>query len=169
VVDNCEHVVESVGELVDTIERSCPRTAVLTTSRESLGLDGEQILTVPSLPAPAVDADLNAIIRADSVALFVQRARRVDADFELTADNAPAIASVCRRLDGLPLAIELAAARVQTMTPAELARGLNHRFETLSGGRRRAWSATRPCGLLSTGLTTCSPILNARKKKGRAA
>ena len=111
---------------------------VLATSREGLALDGEQIFAVPSMGTPDSDADLDAVARADAADLFVRRARLVDADFLLTVDNASAVAQVCRRLDGVPLAIELAAARVNAMTPAELAQGLDHRFDTLSGGRRRA-------------------------------
>ena len=138
VVDNCEHLLEAVADLVETLERSCAGVVVLATSREGLSLDGEQNLTVPSLAAPAVDADLETIAQSDAVVLFVQRAQRADADFALTPENAAAVVEVCRRLDGVPLAIELAAAQVTTMSPAELARGLDRRFDTLAGGRRRA-------------------------------
>jgi predicted ATPase/class 3 adenylate cyclase len=137
VLDNCEHLIDAVGDLVDRIERSCARVVVLATSREGLALDGEQMLAVPTLGVADDEAGLDTIARSDAVNLFVQRARRVDADFGLTADNVSVVAQVCRRLDGLPLAIEIAAARVGVMTPAELARGLEHRFETLAGGRRR--------------------------------
>jgi predicted ATPase/class 3 adenylate cyclase len=138
VVDNCEHLLESVADLVENLERSCVGVVVLATSREGLALDGEQNLTVPSLTAPAVDADLETIAQSDAVELFVQRAQRADVDFVLTGENAAAVVEVCRRLDGVPLAIELAAARITTMSPAELARGLDRRFDTLAGGRRRA-------------------------------
>jgi predicted ATPase len=138
VLDNCEHLLDSVAALVDQIERSCAGVVVMVTGREGLALDGEQILAVPSLELPGTEADFQAVAGSDAVELFVQRGRRVHADFELTAANAPEVAQVCRRLDGVPLAIELAAARVNAMTPAELARGLDHRFETLAGGRRGA-------------------------------
>jgi predicted ATPase/class 3 adenylate cyclase len=138
VIDNCEHLLDAVADLVETLERSCAGVVVLATSREGLALDGEQNLTVPSLSAPTMDADLAAIAQSDAVALFVQRAHRADADFVLTGENAAAVVEVCRRLDGVPLAIELAAAQVTTMSPAELTRGLDRRFETLAGGRRRA-------------------------------
>jgi predicted ATPase/class 3 adenylate cyclase len=138
VIDNCEHLREAVADLVETLERSCAGVVVLATSREGLSLDGEQNLTVPSLAAPAVDAELEAIAQTEAVELFVQRAQHADADFALTGENAAAVVQVCRRLDGVPLAIELAAAQVTTMSPAELARGLDRRFETLAGGRRRA-------------------------------
>jgi hypothetical protein len=103
-----------------------------------LAIDGEQILALPSLAVPDAAADVESVSRSDAVTLFVERARRVDADFVLSAANSGAVSQVCRRLDGVPLAIELAAARVNAMTLPELARGLDHRFETLAGGRRGA-------------------------------
>jgi predicted ATPase/class 3 adenylate cyclase len=138
VVDNCEHLLEAVADLVELVERSCPGVVILATSREGLALDGERVLPVPSLPGPPADAGFEAVARAEAVHLFIERARAVDPDLSLTAHNAAAVAQVCRRLDGVPLAIELAAARVAAMNPAELARGLDRRFETLAGGRRRA-------------------------------
>jgi predicted ATPase/class 3 adenylate cyclase len=138
VVDNCEHLLESAAALIELFERSCSGLVVLATSREGLALDGERMVAVPSLAAPAPDAPIDELETADAVQLFVDRARAVDAEFSLDAQNAPAVASVCRRLDGVPLAIELAAARVTAMSPAELATGLDRRFETLAGGRRRA-------------------------------
>jgi predicted ATPase/class 3 adenylate cyclase len=138
VVDNCEHLVEAVADVVDAIERSCPGVVILATSREALVLEGERILGVPVLAAPVASADMAAIAVSDAVELFVDRARGVDADFELGAGNAVAVAQVCRRLDGVPLAIELAAAQADVMSPSELAAALDHRFETLAGGRRRA-------------------------------
>ena len=138
VVDNCEHLLEAVADVVDMLERSCSGLVVLATSREGLALDGERVVPVPSLNGPAASADLDAAARADAVHLFVDRARGVDPDFALTAGNVAAVVQVCRRLDGVPLAIELAAARINTMSPTELARGLDRRFETLAGGRRRA-------------------------------
>jgi predicted ATPase/class 3 adenylate cyclase len=138
VVDNCEHLLEAVADVVEMLERACSGLVVLATSREGLALEGERVVPVPSLNGPAADADLDAAGRADAVHLFVERARGVDPDFVLTPVNVAAVVQVCRRLDGVPLAIELAAARVTTMSPTELARGLDRRFETLAGGRRRA-------------------------------
>ena len=138
ILDNCEHLLDPVGDLVEALERSCPSLAVLATSREGLAVEGERILAVPSLDAPAPGADVEASLHADAVSLFVDRASAVDADFDLTDQNASAVAQICRRLDGVPLAIELAAARVGAMTPAELARALERRFDTLAGRRRRA-------------------------------
>jgi predicted ATPase/class 3 adenylate cyclase len=138
VVDNCEHLLEAVGDLVEVIERLCAGVVVLATSREGLALDGERVVPVPSLAAPTADADVDAVSHADSVRLFVERAQGADPEFALTEANAAMVAQVCRRLDGVPLAIELAAARITAMNPAELVRGLDRRFETLAGGRRRA-------------------------------
>jgi predicted ATPase/class 3 adenylate cyclase len=138
VLDNCEHLLDAAANLVEKIGHSCAGLVVLATSREGLAIDGECIFGVPSLATPSVDADFNRIARAESVTLFVQRAQMVGVDFELTAENAASVARVCRRLDGVPLAIELAAARVKAMNPTELADGLERRFETLSSGRRGA-------------------------------
>jgi predicted ATPase len=138
VMDNCEHVLGAATELVERLELSCPRVVVLATSREGLAIEGERVVPVPPLAAPAQGADLPAVARSEAVRLFVERARAVDPDFELEADNAEAVVQVCARLDGLPLAIELAAARTVALTPAELAGGLDRRFDTLSGGWRRA-------------------------------
>jgi predicted ATPase len=138
VLDNCEHLLDAAAELIESLQRQCAGLAVLATSREGLGLDGERILVVPSLALPAGEADLEAVATAEAVRLFVERAQAVNADFAVSRTNAAAVAQVCRRLDGVPLAIELAAARVPAMNPAELARGLDRRFEVLAGGRRRA-------------------------------
>jgi hypothetical protein len=138
VLDNCEHLLDVVAGLVDKIERSCAAVVVLATTREGLALVGEQILAVPSLAVPEMDTDFELVARCDAVTLFVDRARRVDADFALSADNCATVAQVCMRLDGVPLAIELAASRVNATTPSELASSLDRRFETLAGGRRGA-------------------------------
>jgi predicted ATPase len=107
-------------------------------SREALALEGERVIPVPPLPAPELNVDLDELARTDAVSLFVERALGADPDFALTAQNAPGVAQVCRRLDGVPLAIELAASQISVMTPAELAQGLDRRFETLAGARRGA-------------------------------
>jgi predicted ATPase/class 3 adenylate cyclase len=138
VLDNCEHLLEPVAELVEFLLHSCAGLVVLATSREGLAIDGERILPVQSLPSPSPDAGLEAAGQADAVRLFVERARAVDPDFTLTAENTAAVIQLCRHLDGVPLAIELAAARVVAMSPAELVEGLQRRFDTLAGGRRRA-------------------------------
>jgi hypothetical protein len=111
---------------------------ILATSREGLGIDGERILVVPSLASPGADADLAAVAQTEAVHLFVERAQAVKSDFTLTPENAVSVGQLCRRLDGIPLALELAAARIPAMNPGELARRLDRRFEVLAGGRRGA-------------------------------
>jgi predicted ATPase/class 3 adenylate cyclase len=138
VLDNCEHLLDAVAGLVEQITRACPQVAILATSREGLGVDGEHIMAVPSLDLPSEDGELEAVADAEAVRLFVQRARQAKADFGLSADNAPTVAGLCRRLDGVALAIELAAARVRSLTPAELSARLDDRFRLLAGGRRTA-------------------------------
>jgi predicted ATPase/class 3 adenylate cyclase len=137
-LDNCEHVLRPVAALVRAIEAACPRVRVLATSREGLGVRGEQNLTVPSLDVPDDLTDLEAVTASEAVRLFVDRAQGAKANFVLDATNADGVAQVCRRLDGVPLAIELAAARITTMNPSELARRLDRRFRLLTGGDRDA-------------------------------
>ena len=132
VLDNCEHVLDEAAELVEMLERSCPRVRVLATSREGLGIDGERILAVPSLGSPRPDASV-AGSWSRCGAPVRGAGPRVDADFEVTAENADAVGEVCRRLDGVPLAIELAAARVPAMNPG--ARGAARPPLSGAGGR----------------------------------
>ncbi len=138
VIDNCEHVLGAVARWVARIERSCPEVTVLATSREGLAIEGEQILAVPALAAGQPGDELERLLHTDAVRLFVERARAVKADFALSPGNAAAVVEVCQRLDGVPLAIELAASRVIALSPAELARRLDRRFSVLAGGRRGA-------------------------------
>jgi predicted ATPase/class 3 adenylate cyclase len=137
-LDNCEHLLERAAALAAALERSCERLAILATSREGLGIDGEWLVPVPSLGVPGPDADLAAITHAEAVRLFTERAAAVKPGFAVTAENAAAVTAVVRRLDGIALAVELAAARVPAMTPAELARRLERSFAVLAGGRRGA-------------------------------
>jgi hypothetical protein len=115
-LDNCEHLLDPIAELVEALERACPGVVVLATSREGLALEGERVIPIPALRAPAADADLATVADSEAVRLFVERAGWVDPDFELTDRKAPAVAEICRRLDGLPLGIELAAARIGAIT-----------------------------------------------------
>ena len=138
VLDNCEHLLDSVTDLVDRVVRACPRVTVLATSREGLALAGERILALRSLGVPDLDASSDAAAGADAVRLFVERAADARAGFVLHDDNAAAIVQICRRLDGIPLAIELAAARVQAMSPQEIATRLDDQFRLLRGGSRGA-------------------------------
>jgi predicted ATPase len=138
VLDNCEHVLGALAPLVSRIERHCPAIAILATSREGLAIDGEQILALPPLDAGQPDEDIEQLVHTDAISLFVERARQVKAGFALTDNNSRAVIDICQRLDGVPLAIELAAARVMALSPAELLRRLDRRFQVLSGGRRGA-------------------------------
>ena len=119
VLDNCEHVIEDAARLAELITDRCGEVVVVATSREPLGVDGEQVLAVGPLPVPAPDdaGTPEELLDSESVRLFVERASAVRAGFSLTDDNAAVVASVCRRLDGIPLAIVLAAARTQSMSP----------------------------------------------------
>ena len=137
VLDNCEHVVEPCAALVSQLLRECPAMKVLATSREALGVAGERTMAVQPLSLPREDT-LEAARESDAVALFVDRARDVRAGFELTARNAAAVARICRRLDGIPLAIELAAARVRALDPGELAERLESGLGLLETGSRAA-------------------------------
>ena len=136
VLDNCEHLLDGAAALAAALARSCERLVILATSREGLGIEGERLVPVPPLETPGADADLAAVTQAEAVRLFADRAAAVEPDFAVTPGNAAAVATVVRRLDGLALAIELAAARVSSMTPAELARRLERSFALLVGGRR---------------------------------
>ena len=138
VLDNCEHLIDGAAALAENLARSCERLVILATSREGLGIDGEQLVPVPPLGVPGAEADLDTITGAEAVRLFAERASAVKPGFAVTAGNAPAVAAVVRRLDGIALAVELAAARVSAMTPAELARRLERSFAVLAAGRRSA-------------------------------
>jgi predicted ATPase/DNA-binding SARP family transcriptional activator len=126
VLDNCEHVVDGVATLVELVLRSCPRLVILATSREALGIASETAWLVPPLAA------------TDAVQLFAERARQTLPTFAVTENNRGAISEICRRLDGIPLAIELAAARVRVLTPEQIASRLDDAFRLLSAGNRTA-------------------------------
>ena len=136
-LDNCEHLMDAAGLLAEGVLRECPGIHMLATSREGLAVPGEQVRPLRSLSAPT-SASSSAIEDSEAVQLFVERAQSARPEFELAASNAEAITEVCRRLDGIPLAIELAAARVTSMSPAEIASLLDERFRLLTGGRRTA-------------------------------
>jgi predicted ATPase/DNA-binding winged helix-turn-helix (wHTH) protein len=140
VLDNCEHLGDAYAHLVEALLRTAPRLRVLTTSREPLRAAGEAVYRVPPLATPAgAGAEPAARVAAyPAVRLFVERARAVQPAFRLTAANAAAVAQVCHRLDGLPLALELAAARVRVLSPAQLVARLDDRFALLTGGDRTA-------------------------------
>ncbi len=135
--DNCEHLLAATADLVGALLTRCPALQVLATSRAPLHLQGEQILPVEPLALPASDAlAFSSIEQSDSVRLFLDRAQAVHHTFTLSELNAPAVAALCRHLDGLPLAIELAAARVNVLPPAQLLSRLEHDLPLLTKGRR---------------------------------
>ena len=138
VMDNCEHVLTGVARLMRRVERECPGAVVLATSREGMAIDGEQLIALPPLTVGEATNDVERLLESDAVGLFVERARQVKASFALTPSNAGAVVEICGRLDGIALAIELAAARVIAMSPAELVERLDRRFHVLAGGRRGA-------------------------------
>jgi len=127
VLDNCEHLLDACATLAEDLLRACPALVILATSREPAGGAGEAIWRVPPLP-----------VDGEAIELFADRAQRARPGFAVTAGNGEAVAQICRRLDGMPLAIELAAARLRASTPAEIADGLHDRFRLLTGGARTA-------------------------------
>jgi non-specific serine/threonine protein kinase len=140
VLDNCEHLIEGVAVLAEELLRSCPGVRLLTTSREPLGVSGETVWTLPPMPVPSVDIepDPDRLGGIESMSLFIDRARLADREFSLSEDNTAACAEICRRLDGVPLAIELAAARVSALSPHQIAERLDNRFALLVKGTRTA-------------------------------
>jgi predicted ATPase/class 3 adenylate cyclase len=145
ILDNCEHVVAACAALAETLLRECPRVRVLATSREALAIAGEVVVSVPPLPLPAEPPPLDGpcpapddLMRYESVRLFLDRAVLSRPGFVLTPANAPAVARLCRRLDGIPLALELAAARVKLLSIEQVATRLEDRFRLLTGGARTA-------------------------------
>ena len=140
ILDNCEHVIEAAAQFVETMLQSCPNLRLLVSSREALGIAGEAVYRVPSLstPNPRIAHPLADLATLESVRLFVERAQAASPSFALSQENAPAIAQICSRLDGIPLAIELAAARVKMLRVEQIAERLDDRFRLLTGGSRTA-------------------------------
>ncbi len=157
VLDNCEHLVAACARLADSLVRACPGLRVLATSQQALGLSGEMIWRVPPLSLPdeagwlPVDSSegkeppagqgrraIPDLLECESVRLFVERGVAVRSDFSLTSDNAAAVVRICRQLDGIPLAIELAAARLRVLSAGQIADRLTDRFRLLTGGSRTA-------------------------------
>jgi predicted ATPase/class 3 adenylate cyclase len=140
VLDNCEHLVEPCALLAESLLQACPKVKVIATSREELGVAGETRWRVPSLPVPDPERlpALEQVAESAAVALFVDRARAASPSFQLTKDNAPLVVQVCQRLDGIPLAIELAARRLSLLSLPQMIARLNDRFRLLTGGRRTA-------------------------------
>jgi predicted ATPase/DNA-binding winged helix-turn-helix (wHTH) protein len=139
-LDNCEHVLAEVARIADALLRKCPRLSILATSRERLAVAGESVIRVPSLAVPEAPESVRAAAARDyaAVRLFAERASALGEGFALTDANAATVAAICRRLDGIPLAIELAVPRLKVMSLGELERGLDQRFQLLTAGSRTA-------------------------------
>jgi predicted ATPase/DNA-binding winged helix-turn-helix (wHTH) protein len=140
IIDNCEHVITEAARVAEALIRSCPRVSILASSRERLAIPGESVIRVPSLPAPPPGNASTAASAREyaAVELFVERAKALGLGFTLTDANAATVGSVCQRLDGIPLAIELAVPRLKVLSVDQLAKGLDDRFKILTGGSRTA-------------------------------
>jgi predicted ATPase/DNA-binding SARP family transcriptional activator len=140
IMDNCEHLIAGCAQLADGLLSTCPNLKILATSREALGLTSEEVWSVPilSLPNPQHISLSDLLMQYEGIRLFVERAKATRSDFTLTEQNAYSVAQVCQRLDGMPLAIELAAARVRMMSVSEIAKHLDDRFNLLTAGSRTA-------------------------------
>jgi non-specific serine/threonine protein kinase len=137
-LDNCEHLIVACAQFADAVLHACPDVCLLATSREALGIAGEQTFQVPSLQLPTFQLPTAELAQLESVRLFVERAHAVKSDFVLSDANANMVAQICQRLDGIPLALELAAARVKALSIEQLAERLDDRFRLLTGGSRTA-------------------------------
>src|SRR5215467_14600561 len=140
VVDNCEHLLGAAGQIVTNIMKAAPGVRIVTTSREPLSVPGEHVIPVPPLELPPSRASepLSQLQQNEAVMLFTERAAAASGTFELTTVNQTAVAELCRRLDGLPLAIELAAVRTRVLTAEQILDRLTDRFGLLTGGGRAA-------------------------------
>ncbi|UZG60361.1 protein kinase domain-containing protein [Rhodococcus opacus] len=161
VLDNCEQVVDAAAGLAETLLRACPGLRILATSREPLGIDGEAVLRVPPLTVPDPDrqSSLQGLPSYDAVTLFVDRAATAVPGFTLTEDNETAVARICHRLDGLPLPIELAAARLRAMSPEQILQRLTDRYALLTRGSRVAPSRQQTLRLcVDWSYELCTPV-----------
>jgi len=140
ILDNCEHILSATAQIVTTLLQACPNLCVIATSREALDIPGEMTFRVPSLSVPDSrhTPPIETLTQYESIRLFVERAEVIQPDFELTTANASSVAQICQRLDGIPLAIELAVARVKMMPVEQVITRLDNRFRLLTGGSRTA-------------------------------
>ena len=143
-LDNCEHVIDAAANLAERFTRLCPHTTILATSREVLRIDGEAVYRVPPLDVPALGQETpDHMLGHSAVELFIARMNALDAGFSPRAEELTSVAAICRHLDGIPLAIEFAAASAATLGIASVAMGLRDRFALLTGGRRTALARHR--------------------------
>ena len=138
VLDNCEQIIRSTADLCRDLLTACPNLRVLATSRERLGVAGEALYRVPSLSVPEQDATVEQANRHDAVRMFVERSQLASSEFTLTPDNVNAVVRICRHLDGIPLALELAAARTRSLSPAQILDRLGERFRLLTAADQGA-------------------------------
>lgn len=140
ILDNCEHLIEESAQISYSLLNRAPRLRILASSREALGITGELAWHVPSLSLPDIDhlPEVNELLHYEAIQLFLERAALATSNFALTKENASFIAKICSRLDGIPLAIELAASRTRTLSVQEIATRLDDRFQLLTGGSRTA-------------------------------
>jgi predicted ATPase/class 3 adenylate cyclase len=162
-LDNCEHLLAACASLVDALLRGCASLTILATSRAPLEVPGEITWRVPSMSVPAEPArePIESLRAFDAVALFLDRALQARPNFAITTDNAPTVAQICHDLDGIPLAIELAAARVRMMAPAQICRALSDRFHLLTGGARTVMPRQQT---LQASLDWSHDLLNAEER-----
>jgi non-specific serine/threonine protein kinase len=156
ILDNCEHVLQAVSSMAELLLREAPNLKILATSRQPLGIPGEKVWWIPSLTFPETGEDLDPekLLEFEAIKLFVERALAASSDFMLTRQNARAVAQVCAHLDGMPLAIELAGARVRILTVEEIAARLDDRFKLLVDERTTS-NANKPCAPWWIGVMTC--------------
>jgi len=160
VLDNCEHLLDACAVLADTLLRSCPGLRILATSRQPLGVAGERILPVPPLSVPAKGRRLSpeGLAQYEAVTLFVDRATAVSPGFTISTANQGAVAGICRRLDGIPLAVELAVGRLRALSPDQLLARLDDRYGLLTGGSRAALPRQQTLrALIDWSFELCSP------------
>jgi len=158
VLDNCEHLIEDCAILADTLLRTCPRLRLLATSREPLRIAGEVIRPVAPLPVPDEGSELGAVQGYEAVRLFVERAQQVVPGFDLDAENRTAVLEICRHLEGIPLALELAATRLRAMSPVELLERLRDHWQLLDLGNRNAPERHRTMSsCIEWSYAQCSP------------
>jgi len=138
VIDNCEHLVEACAEFAEILLKGCPQVKLLATSREDLRIPGETVIQVSPMELPPHETAVEHLETYEAIGLFVERAYSARRGFELTPDNSVAVTQICRQLDGIPLAIELAAARVKVIAPEQIAERLHDRFQLLTSGSRTA-------------------------------
>jgi predicted ATPase/DNA-binding SARP family transcriptional activator len=140
ILDNCEHLILACAQVVESLAAACPKLTILTTSREALGIPGERTYEVPTLSVPEIRqlTVVDRLMEHSSIRLFVERATAVKPEFELTEQNASAVYQICLQLDGIPLALELAAARTKLLSVEHIAARLNDRFNLLTSGSRTA-------------------------------